>query len=114
MAPYDDPENIAKWRQCMIVEPIRCRRGIGDCYGSMYGNTERLAEVIAEEAAANGVREIAMHSPRAISRISFATCSSTRVDHRLTYLQRQPLPHGGKFGVGVGKPTQEPLLRLLR
>ena len=36
-------------------------RGVVICYGSMYGNTERAAEVIARAAAQAGVRNIVMH-----------------------------------------------------
>ncbi|HHU26112.1 MAG TPA: FprA family A-type flavoprotein [Bacteroidales bacterium] len=57
------PENIAK----VVAMYDRLSRydadeGLVIAYGSMYGNTGRLAEVIAEEAAANGVKEIAMHN----------------------------------------------------
>ena len=37
-------------------------RGLVIAYGSMYGNTEQLAEVIAAAAAGNGVRNIVMHN----------------------------------------------------
>ena len=37
-------------------------KGLVIAYGSMYGNTEQLAEAIASEAAANGVRNIVMHN----------------------------------------------------
>ena len=36
-------------------------RGVVICYGSMYGNTELAAEVIARAAAQAGVRNIVMH-----------------------------------------------------
>ncbi len=36
--------------------------GLVIAYGSMYGNTEQLAEIIAAEAAANGVKNIVMHN----------------------------------------------------
>ena len=36
-------------------------RGVVICYGSMYGNTERAAEVIARAAAQAGVHNIVMH-----------------------------------------------------
>ncbi|MGI6572165.1 MAG: FprA family A-type flavoprotein [Fermentimonas sp.] len=57
------PENIAK----VVTMYDRLSRydaeeGLVIAYGSMYGNTERLAEVIAEAAAANGVKEIVMHN----------------------------------------------------
>ena len=31
-------------------------------YGSMYGNTEQMAEVIAEELSAQGIKNIVMHN----------------------------------------------------
>ena len=37
-------------------------KGLVIAYGSMYGNTEQLAEAIASEAAANGVKNIVMHN----------------------------------------------------
>ncbi len=36
--------------------------GVVIIYGSMYGNTEQMAEVIASELAANGVKNILMHN----------------------------------------------------
>lgn len=36
--------------------------GLVIAYGSMYGNTEQLAEIIAAEAAENGLKEIVMHN----------------------------------------------------
>lgn len=36
--------------------------GLVIAYGSMYGHTEQLAEIIAAEAADNGVRNIVMHN----------------------------------------------------
>jgi flavorubredoxin len=36
--------------------------GLVIAYGSMYGHTEQLAELIAAEAAANGIRHIVMHN----------------------------------------------------
>ncbi len=36
--------------------------GIVIAYGSMYGNTEQLADIIASEAAENGVKDIVMHN----------------------------------------------------
>ena len=36
--------------------------GLVIAYGSMYGHTEQLAELIAAEAAANGIRNIVMHN----------------------------------------------------
>lgn len=36
--------------------------GVVIAYGSMYGNTEQMAEVIAEELSAQGIRDIVMHN----------------------------------------------------
>lgn len=36
--------------------------GVAIVYGSMYGNTEQLAETIASELSAQGVRDIVMHN----------------------------------------------------
>lgn len=36
--------------------------GLVVCYGTMYGNTERMAEAIAEAASRAGVRDIVMHN----------------------------------------------------
>jgi len=36
--------------------------GLVIAYGSMYGHTEQLAELIAAEAAANGIRKIVLHN----------------------------------------------------
>ena len=35
--------------------------GLVICYGSMYGNTARMAEIIAESASEHGVKNIVMH-----------------------------------------------------
>lgn len=37
-------------------------KGLAIAYGSMYGHTEELAEIIAAEAAENGVKNIVMHN----------------------------------------------------
>lgn len=37
-------------------------KGLVIAYGSMYGNVEQVAEVIAAEAAANGIRNIVLHN----------------------------------------------------
>lgn len=36
--------------------------GVVIAYGSMYGNTEQMAEAVASELGANGIRNIAMHN----------------------------------------------------
>ena len=37
-------------------------KGVTIIYGSMYGNTEQMAETIASSIVANGIREIVMHN----------------------------------------------------
>lgn len=37
-------------------------KGVVIAYGSMYGNTEQLAEIIAAELAANGIKNVVMHN----------------------------------------------------
>ena len=37
-------------------------RGVTLAYGSMYGNTERMAETIAEELSQRGIRKIRLHN----------------------------------------------------
>ena len=36
--------------------------GVVIVYGTMYGNTEELAETIAEELSAQGIKNIVMHN----------------------------------------------------
>lgn len=36
--------------------------GVVIAYGSMYGHTEQMAEEIARELAANGIKEIVLHN----------------------------------------------------
>lgn len=36
--------------------------GVVIAYGSMYGNTEQMAEAIAEELSAQGIKNIVMHN----------------------------------------------------
>jgi flavorubredoxin len=37
-------------------------KGIVICYGTMYGNTERMAEIIARSASQNGIKNIVMYN----------------------------------------------------
>ncbi len=54
--------------------------GLVICYGTMYGNTERMAEIIAHAASQAGVKNIVMYN---ISKTTIATscvmCSATEV-----------------------------------
>ena len=36
--------------------------GLVICYGTMYGNTERMAEIIARSASKAGVKNIVMYN----------------------------------------------------
>ncbi|MBR1889411.1 MAG: FprA family A-type flavoprotein [Alloprevotella sp.] len=38
------------------------RRGVTVCYGSMYGNTENMAEAVCEGIAAEGIKDIRVHN----------------------------------------------------
>ena len=60
---WTEPENIE--RVIGIYDKMskyEADKGLVIAYGSMYGNTEQLAEAIASEAAANGVKNIVMHN----------------------------------------------------
>lgn len=60
------------WTEKKNVEKVICLydklskyesdKGLVIAYGSMYGNVEQLAEAIAAEAAANGIRNIVLHN----------------------------------------------------
>jgi flavorubredoxin len=56
-------ENIAKVVSLYDrLSRYEAENGLVIAYGSMYGHTEQLAELIAAEAAANGIREIVLHN----------------------------------------------------
>ena len=60
---WTEPENVE--RVISLYDKLskyEADKGLVIAYGSMYGNTEQLAEAIASEAAANGVRNIVMHN----------------------------------------------------
>ena len=60
---WTEPENVS--RVIALYDKLsnyEGDKGLVIAYGSMYGNTEQLAEAIASEAAANGVRNIVMHN----------------------------------------------------
>lgn len=61
--------------------------GLVICYGSMYGNTEQMAEAIAEGASEGGVKKIVMHNV-------------TRVNH--SYIIADVFRYNG---LAVGSPT---------
>ncbi|MCM1076679.1 MAG: FprA family A-type flavoprotein [Bacteroides sp.] len=53
-------EVVGLYDTLSLYNPID--NGVTIVYGSMYGNTETLAETAAEELAANGIRDIAVHN----------------------------------------------------
>ena len=60
---WTEPENVS--RVVALYDKLsnyEGDKGLVIAYGSMYGNTGQLAESIASEAAANGVRNIVMHN----------------------------------------------------
>ena len=60
---WTEPENID--RVITLYDKLsnyETEKGLVIAYGSMYGNTEQLAEAIAAAAAANGVKNIVMHN----------------------------------------------------
>ena len=68
--------------------------GLVICYGTMYGNTERMAEIIAQAASRAGVKDIVIynvskthHSPRHFP--------LQRLDRWCSHLQRRPLSRDG-------------------
>lgn len=44
-------------------------QGLVICYGSMYGNTERVAEAIAQSAAQAGIKKIVVHNLSCFSHV---------------------------------------------
>jgi flavorubredoxin len=68
---WTEPENIE--RVISLYDKLskyETEKGLVIAYGSMYGNTEQLAEAIAAEAAAKGVKNIVIHN-MAKSHISY-------------------------------------------
>ncbi len=53
------PQVVETYRRLAMGET---ERGLVICYGSMYGNTERVAEAIAQGAAQAGMKKIVMHN----------------------------------------------------
>ena len=53
-------EVVSLYDKLSRYEPLE--KGLVIVYGSMYGNTEQLAEVIATSAALNGIRNIVVHN----------------------------------------------------
>ena len=44
------------------MSKYKTEEGIVICYGTMYGNTERMAECIAQAASQAGIKNIVMHN----------------------------------------------------
>ncbi len=60
---WTEPDNISKVVGLYDkLSKYEADNGLVIAYGSMYGNTEELADMIAQEAAINGVKEIVMHN----------------------------------------------------
>ena len=60
---WTQPENIERVVGMYDkMSNYEAEEGLVIAYGSMYGNTEQLAEAIAAEAAANGVKNIVLHN----------------------------------------------------
>lgn len=77
--------------------------GLVVCYGSMYGHTQRVAEAIAEGAAAAGVRKIVVHN-LSVSPMSFVLADIFRYRNLAI---GGPTYNGGLF------PVVEDLLKRL-
>ena len=77
--------------------------GLVVCYGSMYGNTQRVAEAVAEGAAAAGLRHIAVHN-LSVSQPSYVLADIFRYN---ALAVGGPTYNGGVF------PVVEDLLRRL-
>lgn len=60
---WTQPENIEKVISLYDkLSKYEADKGLVIAYGSMYGNVEQLAELIAAEAAENGIKNIVMHN----------------------------------------------------
>lgn len=79
------------------------QRGLVICYGSMYGNTQRVAEAIAEGAAEAGLRRIIVHN-LSVSQPSFVLADIFRYG---SLAIGGPTYNGGLF------PVVEDLLKRL-
>lgn len=103
------PTHGPVWQQCVDEVLTRYDRmsryegrpGVVIAYGSMYGNTERLAECLARSLAAEGIREIVVHN------LSYADESIVLSDifRYDTLIVGSPTYNGGLF------PPVEQLLR---
>ena len=71
----------------------KTEKGLVICYGSMYGNTERMAEALAEGAAEAGMQKIVIHN-LSVSETSFVLADVFRYD-RLAI--GSPTYNGGVF-----------------
>lgn len=78
-------------------------RGLVVCYGSMYGHTQRVAEAVAEGAAAAGMRKVVVHN-LSVSQPSFVLADIFRYD---SVAIGGPTYNGGLY------PVVEDLLRRL-
>ncbi len=60
--PYRQEEIPRVVRIYDRLSRYEAEEGVVIAYGSMYGNTEEVAEVIAEELSKQGIRNIVMHN----------------------------------------------------
>ena len=96
----DVPRAIETYRRLSHGEN---RPGVVVCYGSMYGNTQHVAEAVAEGAARAGVKEIIVHN-LSVSQPSFVLADIFRYSGLAI---GGPTYNGGLF------PVVEDLLRRL-
>ena len=94
------PQALATYTRLATGE---AQHGLVICYGSMYGNTERMAEAIAQGAAKAGMRKIIVHN-LSVSTMDEVLTDIFRYD---TLAIGAPTYNGGVF------PIVEDLLRRL-
>lgn len=94
------PQVVETYRRMAMGET---EEGLVICYGSMYGNTERVAEAIAQGAAEMGMRKIIIHN-LSVSDLSFVLTDIFRYN---TLAIGGPTYNGGLF------PVVEDLMRRL-
>ena len=93
------------------------QKGLVICYGSMYGNTQRVAEAVAEGAAEAGMRKIIVHN-LSVSQPSFVLADIFRYG---SLAIGGPTYNGGLFPVVedllkrfAGRSVNRPSPRLFR
>lgn len=94
------PQAIETYRRLATGET---EKGLVICYGSMYGNTEKVAEAIAQGAAMAGMKKIIVHN-LSVSNISYVLADIFRYQ---SLAIGAPTYNGGLF------PIVEDLMRRL-